>query len=76
MKKKLSSIIESRYKDRFIPRYSMVSFYNIPYSKVYERGRVQDKILDSLISKGYDVENIDFQLIDRMIKENLEPIYE
>ena len=76
IKKRLSSIIESRHKDRFVPRYSMVSFHSTPYSMVYERGRVQDKILDRLISKDSNLENIDYKYLDRLVEENLEPLYE
>ena len=76
LKKKLSSIIESRHKDRFIPRYSMVSFHSIPYRTVYERGKAQDKILDRLISKYPDINNIDYKYLDRLVEENLEPLYE
>ncbi len=47
--------LEKEFPERFIPRYSMVSFHKIPYSEVYQRGRIQmdlmNKFQKGLISK-------------------------
>tara|TARA_B100000945_G_C20390291_1_gene601863 strand:+ start:235 stop:1566 length:1332 start_codon:yes stop_codon:yes gene_type:complete len=76
MKKKLSAIIERRHKNRFVSRYSMVSFHTIPYKEVYDRGVVQDNILDELISNGCNSNNLDFDSIDKLVQDKLNPIYE
>ena len=43
------SFIE-KFPDRFIPRYSMVSFHQIPYADVYNRGKIQFNLMTSFIS--------------------------
>ena len=43
--------LEKKFSNRFIPRYSMVSFHDLPYSKVYMRGETQLKLIDGYLSK-------------------------
>ena len=58
--------LEKEFPDRFIPRYSMVSFHKIPYSEVYMRGRIQldlmNKFQKGLISKSTLYQSIINQL--------------
>ena len=42
--------LENKFWDRFVPRYSMVSFHELPYSEVYRRGEVQSKLMYSFIA--------------------------
>ncbi|GIT74800.1 MAG: hypothetical protein Ct9H300mP29_7940 [Candidatus Neomarinimicrobiota bacterium] len=40
----------SKIFERFIPRYSMVSFHQIPYAEVYRRGEIQFKLMNQYLS--------------------------
>ena len=49
IKRELEFELENKLWDRFVPRYSMVSFHEIPYSEVLRRGVTQSKLMDSFI---------------------------
>lgn len=61
--------LEKKFSDRFIPRYSMVSFHDLPYSKVYKRGETQLKLIDGYLSKKLSKD----QLYDSIMND-LSPI--
>jgi kynurenine 3-monooxygenase len=45
----LASALERRFPERFIPRYSMVTFHaEIPYAEAQRRGAAQQRVLDAL----------------------------
>ena len=49
----LALALEREYPGRFIPRYSMVMFHHeIPYSTALRRGRIQQQLLEDLITAG------------------------
>jgi len=50
IKRDLEFDLENKFWDRFVPRYSMVSFHELPYSEVYRRGEVQSKLMYSFIA--------------------------
>ena len=50
-RRELEFELESRFTERFVPRYSMVSFHQIPYSEVYRRGKIQFKLMSEFLSK-------------------------
>ena len=58
--------LENKFWDRFVPRYSMVSFHEIPYSEVYRRGKIQFELMDSYnkgtLTKTKLYENIEKKL--------------
>ena len=68
-RRELELDLESKFWDRFVPRYSMVSFHQIPYSKVYDRGEIQMNLMDSFLA-GDITKN---QLYNK-IEERLNPI--
>ncbi|HEY6645224.1 NAD(P)/FAD-dependent oxidoreductase [Povalibacter sp.] len=75
LQKTLSLQLELRFPDRFVPRYSMVMFHDsIPYALAYERGRIQQEILDLLTRKVTTLDQIDFDLAAQLIQQRLEPI--
>lgn len=43
--------LEKTFPNQFISRYSMVSFHQIPYSKVQKRGKIQQNIMDWILEK-------------------------
>ena len=75
LQKKLSLELERRHPDRFIPRYSMVSFHaEIPYAEAERRGAIQQRILIEALQGHEDLEHLDYQRIDAMIKAQLVPL--
>jgi kynurenine 3-monooxygenase len=51
-RKALSAALERAFPDRFIPRYSMVTFHpEISYAEAQRRGRQQQRILDRLTAE-------------------------
>lgn len=49
LQKKIEATFQEKYSHTWMPLYSMVSFSNLPYSEVYERGKVQQKIMDEVL---------------------------
>jgi kynurenine 3-monooxygenase len=75
LQKTLSLELERRHPDRFIPRYSMVSFHaEIPYSEAERRGAIQQRILNEALRGHKDLEHLDYERIDAMIKAQLVPL--
>jgi kynurenine 3-monooxygenase len=75
LQKRLSLELEQRHPDRFIPRYSMVSFHaEIPYSEAERRGAIQQRILNEALRGHQDLEHLDYARIDAMINAQLTPL--
>ena len=68
-RRELEFELESRFTERFVPRYSMVSFTTIPYSEVYRRGLLQLGLIDNYIAG-----KISKSVLYEQIKNQLDPI--
>ena len=68
-RRRLELELERKFPERFIPRYSMVSFHQIPYSDVYNRGEIQLKIMNQFLSN-----EINESELNTIIKNRLQPI--
>jgi len=68
-RRRLELELERKFPERFIPRYSMVSFHQIPYSDVYNRGAIQLKIMNQFLSN-----EINESELNTIIKDQLQPI--
>lgn len=73
-RKQVELALEERFPDRFIPRYSMVSFHRIPYSEAQSRGRIQDDILSQITNGVETLEEVDWKEAGWMVKEFLDPL--
>ncbi len=73
LKKELGFELERRFPERFVPRYSMVMFHKIAYETALQRGKIQDEILNLLVSGKDDVAEIDFDHAQSLITERLAP---
>ncbi|MBL7010093.1 MAG: FAD-dependent monooxygenase [Candidatus Marinimicrobia bacterium] len=67
-RRKLELDLEKRFPGQFIPRYSMVSFHQFPYSDVYKRGEKQFRIIDEILRVDPSGENIDRSLVNKLLK--------
>ena len=74
LKKEIGFELESRFPDRFIPRYSMVMFHRIPYDEVFQRGIVQERILSQLTEGVEMIGEVDFDLAERLVEEELKSL--
>ena len=59
--------LERMFPGQFIPRYSMVSFHQIPYAEVYERGEKQFKIISDVLKADPSGQSIDKGMVEKML---------
>lgn len=71
LKKKVEQELQRRFPERFVPKYSMVTFHRIPYAVALSRGRIQDEILETLCSSVTVPEAVDYQLAESLIRTKL-----
>jgi kynurenine 3-monooxygenase len=74
LKKKVEHILEDHFPDRFIPKYSMVTFHRVPYSTALLRGRIQDGILHELCSTIKSPQHLDLKKAREIILDRLTPL--
>jgi kynurenine 3-monooxygenase len=75
LQKTLALELERRHPQRFIPRYSMVTFHaEIPYSVAYARGAAQDAILTELTRGVSSLSAVDFVRAAQLIERQLPPL--
>ena len=59
--------LERMFPGQFIPRYSMVSFHQIPYAEVYQRGKKQFKIIGDILKADPSGQSIDKVMVEKML---------
>jgi len=59
--------LERMFPGQFIPRYSMVSFHQIPYAEVYQRGEKQFKIIGDILKADPSGQSIDKVMVEKML---------
>ncbi len=74
LKKKIESELYKSYPDKFMPKYSMVTFNRIPYSVALSRGKIQEGILQELSEGINDVSEVNFKKAEELVSEKLELI--
>ncbi len=72
LKKELSWLLESKFPQYFIPRYSMVMFHHLPYAEAFRRGKIQQQILQQLTTDINHISSIDMKLAARLILQRLD----
>jgi kynurenine 3-monooxygenase len=70
-RRKLELELEKRFPDKFIPRYSMVSFHQIPYNDIYKIGEKQFALIDQLLAMDSSGESIDEMLVKNYFHEEV-----
>lgn len=71
LRKEISFRLEERHPRRFVPRYSMVMFHRIPYAEAKRLGKIQEEILEQLTKTAARIDDVDFDVADRLIAELL-----
>jgi len=73
-RKKVELTLEAKYPERFVPKYSMVTFHRIPYSIALKRGQVQERLLTELCDGIERVEDLEWRKADQLIRRELTPL--
>lgn len=76
LRKQIEFKLEERYPNRFIPKYSMVSFHHIPYSIALSRGKIQEQILRELCQDINEASELDWEKADALIEQMLDRFVE
>ena len=71
LKKEIGFLLEKKFTDRFIPRYSLVMFHRVPYWETFERGQIQDQILNQLTEGIDSLESLDWSRAGQLIESQL-----
>lgn len=71
LERELSAWLAERHPERFVPRYSMVTFQRVPYALAYERGRIQADILRAGTAGCDAFQQIDLHAVERDLFDRL-----
>ena len=74
LRRELGRVLAERHPDRFVPRYSMVTFTRMPYMQAFARGAVQDALLRELAEGKSRIDEIDLGRADALVRERLTPL--
>lgn len=74
LRRELGRVLAERHPQRFVPRYSMVTFTRIPYAQAFARGTVQDDLLRELTQGKTRIDEIDLARADALVRERLTPL--
>jgi kynurenine 3-monooxygenase len=73
-RKKVELALAAKYPRWFVPKYAMVTFHRVPYSVALARGTIQERMLSELSDPIDSVEDLDWDLADRLIQRDLTPL--
>jgi kynurenine 3-monooxygenase len=74
LQRDVERLLAARHPDRFVPRYSMVTFRRVPYATALERGRLQRGLLVEATRGRTRLDEIDLQSLDGAIEATLVPL--
>jgi kynurenine 3-monooxygenase len=74
LQRALERHLADRHPDRFVPRYTMVSFRRIPYATAFERGRLQRELLTEATRGRDSLDGIDQAWLDAEVARRLTPL--
>ena len=69
LRRDLARALALRNPDRFVPRYSMVTFTRMPYAQAFARGAAQDRLLRELTADRQRIDEIDLAAADAKVRE-------
>ncbi len=74
LQRELGNRLAKRHPDRFLPRYSMVSFTHLPYAVALERGDTQHQLLVELTQGRESLDALDWAAADALVEARLPPL--
>ncbi len=72
--KQVEHRLEAELPDRFLSRYSMVSFSRIPYRLAWERGEIQAALLRRFCRGKASLEEVDLAAVKEAVNQELQPL--
>jgi kynurenine 3-monooxygenase len=73
-RKNVELALQEKYPQRFVPKYSMVTFLRVPYATALKRGQVQDRMLTELCEHIDRIEDLDWKKAERLVDSELSPL--
>ncbi|MGA9341505.1 MAG: NAD(P)/FAD-dependent oxidoreductase [Rhodanobacteraceae bacterium] len=74
LRRELARLLAARHPERFMPRYSMVTFTRMPYAQALARGAEQTELLRELTNGKTQIEDIDLSRADTLVEQRLTPL--
>lgn len=71
MKRSVEHLLEERYPEEFISKYSMVTFRRLPYSEALTRGRLQDEVIMEACKRTASIQELDLSSLHLEINDKL-----
>ena len=71
LQRELERLLAQRDPERFVPRYSMVTFRRIPYATALARGRVQRELLVEATRGHTSLADVDLAALDAAVRDRL-----
>lgn len=72
--KAVEKILEKKFPGKYVSRYSLVTFSNVPYKLAQDAGIVCDEILADLVSGIEKADDVDLNRAEKLIDEKLAPM--
>jgi len=72
--KAVEKSLEKKFPGKYISRYSLVTFSNVPYRLAQQAGTICDEILAELVSGIERAEDVDLVHAERLIDQKLAPL--
>ncbi len=76
LQRELERLLARRHPERFVPRYSMVTFQRVPYALARARGEVQRQLLVEATAGLARLEDVEMARVDAMVLARLAPLDE
>jgi kynurenine 3-monooxygenase len=73
LQKAVEKELLTRFPDKFLSRYAMVSFSRVPYRTAEGLGRIADGILEELCEGVSSLDGVDWVRAERLVDERLAP---
>lgn len=71
LQRALERALAERHPERFMPRYSMVTFQRMPYATAFERGQLQRELLVELTRGHRSLDALDWDSVDAAVRARL-----
>lgn len=72
--RELERVLAARHPERYLPRYSIVTFTRLPYRFAHERGQQQAQLLRELVRGKVSLAEVDMAAADAAVQTRLEPL--
>jgi kynurenine 3-monooxygenase len=76
LQRELERLLARRHPERFVPRYSMVTFLRVPYALARARGETQRQLLAEACAGATRLEQVDLARADALVLARLRPLDE